>query len=108
MFRIHPASFHQNNTFFTTPYSLSVDNSHQTNLNAQYKVMIEPISAMVNAVKRLLQHGVRTTRTLGSGVFDLCYVACGRMDIVYKGNVRGRLEAMGLLCRTSGCVRGWM
>ena len=40
---------------------------------------------MVNAVRRLLKHGVRTTRTLGAGVLDLCYVACGRMDVVYTG-----------------------
>ena len=43
------------------------------------------VEKMVLAVKRLLQHGVRTTRTLGSGVLDLCYVACGRMDVVYTG-----------------------
>lgn len=43
------------------------------------------IDRMVDAVKRLLEHGVRTTRTLGSGVLDLCYVACGRMDVVYTG-----------------------
>mmetsp|Transcript_17504 Transcript_17504/g.36567 ORF Transcript_17504/g.36567 Transcript_17504/m.36567 type:complete len:375 (+) Transcript_17504:53-1177(+) len=43
------------------------------------------IDNMVNAVRRLLEHGVRTTRTLGSGVLDLCYVACGRMDVVYTG-----------------------
>eukprot|EP00970_Alexandrium_tamarense_P010209 scaffold2048_cov204-Alexandrium_tamarense.AAC.30 len=45
----------------------------------------EGIDNMVNAVRRLLEHGVRTTRTLGSGVLDLCYVACGRMDVVYTG-----------------------
>lgn len=50
-----------------------------------YSSTQEGIDAMVNAVKRLLQHGVRTTRTLGSGVLDLCYVACGRMDVVYTG-----------------------
>lgn len=45
----------------------------------------EGIDNMVSAVRRLLQHGVRTTRTLGSGVLDICYVACGRMDVVYTG-----------------------
>jgi fructose-1,6-bisphosphatase/inositol monophosphatase family enzyme len=50
-----------------------------------YSSTQEGIDNMVNAVKRLLQHGVRTTRTLGSGVLDLCYVACGRMDVVYTG-----------------------
>lgn len=43
------------------------------------------VDDMVNAVRRLLKHGVRTTRTLGSGVLDICYVACGRMDVVYTG-----------------------
>ena len=41
--------------------------------------------AMAGAVRRLLRHGLRTTRTLGSGVLDLCYVAGGRMDVVYTG-----------------------
>eukprot|EP00804_Cyclotella_cryptica_P016009 CCRYP_004167-RA/>CCRYP_004167-RA protein AED:0.09 eAED:0.09 QI:103/1/1/1/0.75/0.6/5/573/348 len=50
-----------------------------------YSSTQEGIDSMVDAVKRLLQHGVRTTRTLGSGVLDLCYVACGRMDVVYTG-----------------------
>ena len=45
----------------------------------------EAADNMVNAVRRLLKHGVRTTRTLGAGVLDLCYVACGRMDVVYTG-----------------------
>mmetsp|Transcript_16547 Transcript_16547/g.25982 ORF Transcript_16547/g.25982 Transcript_16547/m.25982 type:complete len:288 (-) Transcript_16547:507-1370(-) len=43
------------------------------------------VDDMVDAVRRLLKHGVRTTRTLGSGVLDLCYVACGRMDVAYTG-----------------------
>jgi len=43
------------------------------------------VDNMVDAVRRLLKHGVRTTRTLGSGVLDICYVACGRMDVVYTG-----------------------
>ena len=50
-----------------------------------YSSTQEGIDRMVNAVKRLLQHGLRTTRTLGSGVLDLCYVGCGRMDLVYTG-----------------------
>mmetsp|Transcript_37724 Transcript_37724/g.79534 ORF Transcript_37724/g.79534 Transcript_37724/m.79534 type:complete len:370 (-) Transcript_37724:310-1419(-) len=43
------------------------------------------VDDMVDAARRLLKHGVRTTRTLGSGVLDICYVACGRMDVVYTG-----------------------
>lgn len=43
------------------------------------------VDVMINAIKRLLEHGVRATRQLGSGVLDLCYVASGRMDVVYTG-----------------------
>ena len=43
------------------------------------------IDRMTNAVGRLLRHGVRATRSLGSGVLDLCYVASGRLDVVYSG-----------------------
>lgn len=45
----------------------------------------DDVDKMALAVQRLLRHGVRNTRTLGSGVLDLCYVACGRMDVVYAG-----------------------
>ena len=40
---------------------------------------------MTGAVRRLLRHGVRATRLLGSGVLDRCYVALGRLDVVYEG-----------------------
>ena len=40
---------------------------------------------MINSIQRLLEHGVRATRQLGSGVLDLYYVASGRMDVVYTG-----------------------
>ena len=43
------------------------------------------IARMVAVVARILQHGCRTTRSLGSGVLDLCYVATGRLDVVYAG-----------------------
>jgi fructose-1,6-bisphosphatase/inositol monophosphatase family enzyme len=43
------------------------------------------IDIMIEVVKRLLYHGCRTTRSLGSGVLDLCYVATGRIDVVYAG-----------------------
>lgn len=43
------------------------------------------IDTMVEVVKRLMYHGCRTTRSLGSGVLDLCYVATGRIDVVYAG-----------------------
>ena len=43
------------------------------------------ISAMLAAVQRIMEHGCRTTRQLGSGVLDLCYTASGRLDVVYSG-----------------------
>jgi inositol-phosphate phosphatase / L-galactose 1-phosphate phosphatase len=43
------------------------------------------IDEMVEALRRILRHGCRTTRSLGSGVLDLCYVASGRLDVVYAG-----------------------
>ena len=45
----------------------------------------EGVTNMIDAVRRLLRHGVRSTRSLGAGVLDLCYTACGRMDVVYTG-----------------------
>jgi fructose-1,6-bisphosphatase/inositol monophosphatase family enzyme len=45
----------------------------------------EGVDLMTGAVRRLLRHGVRATRSLGSGVLDLCYVASGRLDVVYAG-----------------------
>jgi fructose-1,6-bisphosphatase/inositol monophosphatase family enzyme len=32
-----------------------------------------------------MRKGVHSVRTLGSGVLDLCYVACGRLDFIYAG-----------------------
>ena len=43
------------------------------------------VSRMVRAVQNVVNHGCRTTRTLGSGVLDICYVASGRLDVVYAG-----------------------
>jgi inositol-phosphate phosphatase / L-galactose 1-phosphate phosphatase len=43
------------------------------------------IDKMVLVVQRILHHGCRTMRSLGSGVLDLCYVATGRIDVVYAG-----------------------
>lgn len=43
------------------------------------------IQKMVTAIQRILVNGCRTTRQLGSGVLDLCYVATGRLDLVYSG-----------------------
>jgi inositol-phosphate phosphatase / L-galactose 1-phosphate phosphatase len=43
------------------------------------------VDKMVGVVQRILYHGCRTMRSLGSGVLDLCYVATGRIDVVYAG-----------------------
>ena len=43
------------------------------------------VDKMVGAVKRVLNHGCRSTRSTGCGVLDLCYVATGRFDVVYTG-----------------------
>mmetsp|Transcript_14432 Transcript_14432/g.22002 ORF Transcript_14432/g.22002 Transcript_14432/m.22002 type:complete len:336 (+) Transcript_14432:46-1053(+) len=45
----------------------------------------DAIKKMLGAVERIMRNGCRTTRSLGSGVLDLCYVATGRLDVVYTG-----------------------
>jgi fructose-1,6-bisphosphatase/inositol monophosphatase family enzyme len=35
------------------------------------------IAQMVDKVRAILEHGCRATRSLGSGVLNLCYVASG-------------------------------
>jgi fructose-1,6-bisphosphatase/inositol monophosphatase family enzyme len=45
----------------------------------------DAIAKMLGVVQRILEHGCRTTRSIGSGVLDLCYVATGRIDVVYAG-----------------------
>ena len=51
----------------------------------------------------------RAIRQLGSGCLDLCYVATGRLDIVYAGIVNEGWKpwdyAAGLvICQEAGCV----
>jgi len=43
------------------------------------------VDRMLKALGNIMTHGCRTTRQIGSGVLDLCYVASGRLDIVYSG-----------------------
>jgi len=50
-----------------------------------YAKKTEYINTMINAIQRLLTHGVRAVKTTGCGVLDLCYVALGKMDVVYTG-----------------------
>jgi myo-inositol-1(or 4)-monophosphatase len=45
----------------------------------------DAIAKIVKVVQRILENGCRTTRSMGSGVLDLCYVASGRIDVVYAG-----------------------
>jgi fructose-1,6-bisphosphatase/inositol monophosphatase family enzyme len=45
----------------------------------------DEIDRMTGALKSVLLNGCRTIRVLGSGVLDLCYVASGRLDVVYAG-----------------------
>mmetsp|Transcript_26450 Transcript_26450/g.78248 ORF Transcript_26450/g.78248 Transcript_26450/m.78248 type:complete len:287 (+) Transcript_26450:284-1144(+) len=45
----------------------------------------QAVRDMVGAAEHILQHGCRTLRQLGSGVLDICYVASGRIDVVYTG-----------------------
>lgn len=45
----------------------------------------QSVDEMLLAVKRIMMNGCRTTRSLGSGVLDLCYVASGRIDVIYTG-----------------------
>jgi fructose-1,6-bisphosphatase/inositol monophosphatase family enzyme len=45
----------------------------------------ESVTKTVGAVQRIMEHGCRASRQLGSGVLDLCYVASGRLDAVYAG-----------------------
>jgi inositol-phosphate phosphatase / L-galactose 1-phosphate phosphatase len=46
---------------------------------------VKAVDRMVGVVQRIFYHGCRTMRSLGSGVLDLCYVATGRIDVVYAG-----------------------
>mmetsp|Transcript_14216 Transcript_14216/g.18553 ORF Transcript_14216/g.18553 Transcript_14216/m.18553 type:complete len:393 (+) Transcript_14216:54-1232(+) len=43
------------------------------------------VSTMIGIVEKIMIHGCRTSRQIGSGVLDLCYVATGRLDVVYAG-----------------------
>ena len=38
-----------------------------------------------NCIHAFLTRNVHAVRMMGSGVLDLCYLACGRLDLVYTG-----------------------
>jgi myo-inositol-1(or 4)-monophosphatase len=42
-------------------------------------------SEVAQCVRNIMKNGVKTTRCLGSGVLDFCYVATGRLDVVFTG-----------------------
>jgi fructose-1,6-bisphosphatase/inositol monophosphatase family enzyme len=74
-----------------------------------YPREVDAIRKMVGAVERILQHGCRAVRALGSGCLDLCYVATGRLDVVYAGVATEGWHpwdyAAGLvICQESGAV----
>ena len=45
----------------------------------------EDITVILNCINAFLTHGVHAVRMMGSGVLDLCFVASGRLDMVYTG-----------------------
>jgi len=45
----------------------------------------EDLDVLMGAQKRLMLKGCRAMRQLGSGCLDLCFVASGRLDVVYAG-----------------------
>lgn len=47
------------------------------------------VDQMLKSVGALLRKRVHSIRMMGSGVLDLCWVACGRLDAAYAG-VSGR------------------
>ena len=69
----------------------------------------DAISKMVGALERILLRQCRAIRQLGSGCLDLCYVATGRLDVVYAGVATEGWKpwdyAAGLvICQEAGCV----
>jgi fructose-1,6-bisphosphatase/inositol monophosphatase family enzyme len=55
----------------------------------------------LQCMKALLLRGAHSVRVMGSGVLDLCFVGCGRLDAVYAG-VAGAL-GYGDICTTWIC-----
>ena len=67
------------------------------------------VDKMVGAVKRVLNHGCRSTRSTGCGVLDICYVATGRFDVVYTGIAEEGWKpwdysAAMVIAEESGCI----
>ena len=69
----------------------------------------EEAELLVGAQSRVLQAGCRALRQLGSGCLDLCFVASGRLDVVYAGVCSEGWKpwdyAAGLvICQEAGCT----
>lgn len=69
----------------------------------------EDISKMITVVEQIMNHGCRASRQLGSGVLDVCYVATGRLDVVYAGVANEGWKpwdfcAAYVVATESGCV----
>ena len=43
------------------------------------------VHKILYVASKILEHGVKASRQFGSGVLDLCYVASGRVNLVYAG-----------------------
>ena len=54
------------------------------------------ITKMLKSVGELLTNRVHSVRIMGSGVLDLCWIACGRLDGCYAG-VAGKTIAKFLI-----------
>ena len=69
----------------------------------------DAVDRMCKGLANVMIHGCRTTRQIGSGVLDLCYVASGRLDVVYSG-VAGEgwkpwdYCAALVICLEAGCA----
>ncbi|GAX16169.1 myo-inositol-1(or 4)-monophosphatase [Fistulifera solaris] len=69
----------------------------------------EKSDKMLAALGRIMENGCRTTRSLGSGVLDLVYVATGRLDVIYSGITTEGWKpwdycAGVIIARETGCV----
>lgn len=43
------------------------------------------VQRVLNGLQEVIRRGPHAIRIMGSGVLDLCYVACGRLDACYCG-----------------------
>jgi len=67
------------------------------------------LDVIMDAQARVMLKGCRAMRQLGSGCLDLCFVASGRLDVVYAGLCNEGWKpwdyAAGLvICKEAGCT----